>query len=149
MLKNIFVFILIFFTSFLVVSAQNKVETLKTKEETQKMSKDVVNLFKDSKIKEAVEKLTPYWPISAAEIATFKEKTENYLNLLGNTYGAVIGTEKVQQEKISNFALREKYIMLYENSAIRLVFTYYKNKQGWTLNSFKWDENFEETFQKE
>lgn len=149
MLKNISIFVFIFFASLHFVVAQKRVETLKTKEDTQKMSKEVISLFKDTKIKEAVEKMTPYWPISEAEIATFQEKTENYMNLLQGTYGAIIGTEKIKQEKISDFALRETYIMLYENSAIRLIFTYYKNKGGWTINSFKWDENYEELFIKE
>ncbi|WP_338764942.1 hypothetical protein WAF17_00645 [Bernardetia sp. ABR2-2B] len=149
MLKSIFSTIILLFISMTFVFSQSQLETLKTKEDAKKMSKEVISLFKDSKIKEAVEKMSPYWPISPAEMATFQEKTEGYMDLLGNTYGAVIGTEKIQQEKISDFALRETYVMLYQKSAIRLIFTYYKNKQGWTINSFKWDENYEELFQKE
>jgi hypothetical protein len=32
---------------------------------------------------------------------------------------------------------------------IRILFTYYKNNDGWILNTFKYDDEFEELFEYE
>lgn len=149
MLKNSFITLLILFFTVSAASAQIEVQKLSTVEDTQQLSKEVTDLFKDSRIDEAVEKMKVYWPISEAEIEGFQSKTEKYLRLLGGSYGAVIGVEKIKSEKLSDFALRETYVMRYENSALRLMFTYYKGKDNWILNSFKWDENFSELFVEE
>lgn len=76
----------------------------------------------------------------------FQEKSEYYVEMFIGSYGKIEGTEKVKEEKISDFAVRETFILRYQHSAIRLIFVYLKGNQGWILNSFKWDEQFEELF---
>jgi hypothetical protein len=47
---------------------------------------------------------------------------------------------------IADFSIRETYIIRFENTAIRVIYTYYKNNSGWILNEFKWDDSFAEEF---
>jgi hypothetical protein len=76
-----------------------------------------------------------------------KLKTIKYLNLIEERFGAPIGSLKVKNETISDVATRETYLIRYENTAIRLIFTYYKNDKGWIVNAFKWDDSFGEEFE--
>jgi len=119
---------------------------LKNENETQELSKKVVSLFGDNNISESFDELTPYWPLPQNEIESLEEKTIKYLNLIQQRFGESIGTIKVKNETISEIAIRETYLVRYANSAIRLIFTYYKNDNGWIVNAFKWDDSFTEEF---
>ncbi|MAX80053.1 MAG: hypothetical protein CL843_07750 [Crocinitomicaceae bacterium] len=119
---------------------------LKNVAATQEFSEEVAQLFVENKISEAFGKMTPYWPLPQNEISSLEETTIKYLNLLDLRFGSTIDAIKVKNETIANIAIRETYIVRYKNSAIRLIFTYYKNEDGWIINAFKWDDSFTEEF---
>lgn len=114
--------------------------------ETKELSKKVVSLFGDNKISESFDQLTLYWPMPQNELESIEVKTIKYLNLIEERFGKPIGTIKVKNETISDIATRETYLIRYEYTALRLIFTYYKNNNGWIVNAFKWDDSFTEEF---
>jgi hypothetical protein len=126
------------------LAAQKKY--LKDIPQTQELSKKIGDLFNDRKISESFDELSIYWPLPQDEIDGLEEKTVKYLNLLSDRFGKTQGAIKVKNETISDIATRETYIVRYEKSAIRLIFTYYKNDNGWIVNAFKWDDSFTEEF---
>ena len=142
-MKKTFITLILSFLS-LSIFAQDKY--LKNEKETQELSRKVVSLFSDNKISESFDQLIPYWPIPQTEIESVEAKTIKYLNLIKQRFGKSIGTFKVKNETISDFAIRETYLIRYENTAIRLIFTYYKNNNGWIVNAFKWDDSFSKEF---
>ena len=119
---------------------------LKSETETQELSQKIVLLFSQNKISESFKQLKPYWPMPENEIESLEEKTLKYLNLIEERFGKPIGTLKVKNETISDIAIRETYLIRYENTAIRVIFTYYRNENGWIVNAFKWDDSFTEEF---
>ena len=119
---------------------------LTNENDTREVSLKVVSLFSDNKISKSFDQLRPYWPLPQNEIESLEEKTIKYLNLIEERFGKPIGTFKVKNETISDFAIRETYLIRYENTAIRLIFTYYKNNNGWIVNGFKWDDSFTDEF---
>jgi hypothetical protein len=120
--------------------AQKKV--LKDVAETQELSKKVCSLFKENKISAMFAELTPYWPMAQSELDAMEQKTLTQMNIIKERYGNSFESVKVKNETISDFAIRETYLVRYENTAIRLMITYYKNEKGWIINSFKWDDSF-------
>lgn len=127
------------------LSAQEKY--MKDISETQKLSKEVSSLFSANQISASFELLSAYWPLPENEVDGLEEKTIKYLNIIDERFGKSIGTVKVKNETIPDVAIRETYLVRYENTAIRLIFTYYKNNAGWIVNAFKWDDSFTEEFQ--
>ena len=121
--------LLLILTCFISFQTISQTKLLKDVSGTKQMSVEVTTLFKQNKINEAFQILTPYWPIPQNEIETLKEKIIKYTNIISN-----------------RFAKRETYLIQYENTAVRLIFTYYKSKNGWIVNAFKWDDNFTEEF---
>ena len=119
---------------------------MKNEKETQELSKKVVALFNENKISESFGELAPYWPLPQNEFESLESKTIKYLNLIEDRFGKSVGTLKVNNETISDIAIRETYLIRFENTAIRLIFTYYKNDKGWIVNAFKWDDSFTEEF---
>lgn len=121
--------------------------TLKSVDQTQALSKKVVDLFYQNKVDEAFEQLYPYWPLPEKEIADMALKTKDYMSLLDERFGKKIGVTKLKDEKSADIGIRETYLVRYEKNAIRMMFTYYKGDDGWIINSFKWDDSFSLTFE--
>jgi hypothetical protein len=137
---------LLFFCG-ITLNAQSQYNCLKNLEDAKTLSKKVVESFMDSKISKSFEEMKYYWPLPENEIDDLQEKTTKYLNILEDRMmGKPIGYEKIKEETLGDFAIRETYIIKYPISAIRLKFVYYKNEKGWILNSFKWDDTFSEEF---
>lgn len=138
----------IIITSILLYSfyANAQSDYLLTVAETKSFSEKITNLFFNNKILEATKELRKFWPIPENEIISFEEKTIKYLNLISDRFGNPINYIKVKNETILDFAIRETYLIRYDNTAIRLIITYYKNKNGWIVNAFKWDDSFTEEF---
>ena len=132
--------------SFLALGLFGQDKYLKDVVETQELSNKVVSLFKNNKISKAFSELTPYWPMPQNELESIEGNTIKYLNILEQRFGESIGSLKVKNETISDIAIRETYIIRYSKSAIRIIFTYYKNDNGWIVNAFSWNDSFEEEF---
>ena len=106
----------------------------------------VAQLFADNEISDAFKELKPYWPLPENEMESLETKTIKYMNLISNTYDTVLGITKANEETIADIAIRKTYLVRYDYTAIRLIFTYYLGKEGWLLNAFKWDDSFDEEF---
>jgi hypothetical protein len=130
----------------IIVEAKAQEKLLNNLTEARDISQKVTQLFKENKISAAVKVLKPYWPLPSNELENFEEKTTKYLNMIEERFGKSEGIVKVNEEGIKDFALRETYLVKYQNTAIRLIFTYYKNNNGWIINGFKWDDSFTEEF---
>ena len=134
--------ILIVFSSGLYAQEQY----LKDVKETQDFSIKIATLFKENKISESFEELIKFWPLPQNELESLENHTIKYLNVVEQRIGKPTGILKSNTETISDIAIRETYIVKYSISAIRLIFTYYRNNNGWIINAFKWDDSFTEEF---
>lgn len=132
------------FAMFLTLQSYAQNKYLKDIESVKLISKEITTLFKDNKINEAFIKIKLYWPLPVNEIDNMETKTIQSMNLVSQRYGNPEEIVKVTEQNIKETACREIYLIKYEYTALRLIFTYYKNSRGWIINSFKWDDNFTE-----
>ena len=119
---------------------------LKNIEEVKDLSNKTSQLFYQTKIRESFDMMELYWPIEKNELISLEENTLKYINILDDRFGAKEGIVKLKEEKIMDFAFKETFIIKFKNHAIRLIYIYYKNNEGWILNSFKWDDSFMDEF---
>lgn len=119
---------------------------LKDRQAAQALSLQVVSLFSQEKIEKAVSTMRAYWPIPNEEIDRVQEQTIGQMKLLNSRFGKMLGINKIKEESVQDFALREVYFIRYEKSALRLIFIYYHNQDGWIINSFSWDDSFVKEF---
>ena len=136
--------IALFVISFTGLKAQDKF--LNNSSETKEISQKVTELFKENKVHEAFNLLRPYWPLPENEVYGMEDKTIKSLNIITDRFGKPEDIVKVNEKTIKDFAILETYLVKFKNSAIRLTFVYYKNKKGWIINSFKWDDDFGQEF---
>ena len=117
-------------------------QVLKNKSQVLELSKKITTLLKEEKIADAFLLLEKYWPVSQDQIDGFKEKTIQDFSLIKQKFGPAIGMVKVNEEMIKDFALRETYFIKHKTSPIRIIYSYYKNNEGWVVNNFSWDDVF-------
>ncbi|MFC4818087.1 hypothetical protein [Flavobacterium sp. GCM10023249] len=129
-----------------ITSAVAQEKYFASSKEAKDFSVKCSTLFKENKLNDFFKELRAYWPLPENEIGSLEDKTIQYMNLLKDRFGATEGVVKIKEEVISDFAIKETYILRFENSAVRLIYVYYKNKKGWVINMFKWDDSFTEEF---
>lgn len=121
-------------------------QSFRDKAEMYRLSERVADLFRQNKVDEAFAAIEPYWPISEAEFGSVKEKTHEYMDIYHERFAPASVITRVREQTIGDFAIRETWCVLFRNTAIRLIFTWYKNPDGWVLNGFNWNDSFEEEF---
>ena len=134
-----FIFFILFFTHF---CSFGQVKVMKDQSQLENLSNKATSFFMENKMSDCFGELKTYWPIPENEVEELKDKTARYMNLIEERFGKAIDYKKIKNETIADFAIRETYMIRFENTAIRLIYTYYKNKNGWILNEFKWDDTF-------
>lgn len=140
------IFILFFLSFSFFISAPAYSKALKSIEETEALSDTVTEMFMENHVAAAFDLLEKYWPLPQNEIDNLKEQSIKMLNTVSDRFGDVIGYQRIRKEAIADIATRETYFLRFENTAMRLIFTYYRNDRGWILNAFKWDDSFTEEF---
>jgi aromatic ring-opening dioxygenase LigB subunit len=93
------------------------------------------------------ELLQRYCPLPESEINDLEAQTSSQLQRVASRFGEIIGFEFIRNKQIKNFALQKIYVLKFERHIIRVLFTYYRNEQGWMLNAFSWDDRFYELFE--
>jgi hypothetical protein len=140
--KILFAVVAMFFLQ--CTNAQNY---LNSKDELSKHSEKVMESLKDSEFQKAFAELQIYWPLPENELIQLESQTIKQFNMVADRFGNIIGVDFIRDESIKDYAIKKIYVLRFEKHMIRVLFTYYKNNDGWILNSFKWDDQFEELFE--
>jgi hypothetical protein len=141
-----FLLYIVLFLLYFSINVFGQSRTLKNEIEAKALSRRVADLFIHDSLPEAFEQMYPYWPIPKKELDNLLEKTITTLKNIRERYGDPIGNLKLKEEKISDIALRETYILRYTYHALRMILVYYRNNSGWIINAFTWDDSFHEEF---
>lgn len=117
---------------------------LPNKEAVTKHTENVMKYLEASEIPKAFSELQEYWPLPENEIIQLESQTIKQFNLVGSRFGNISGYDFIKDDGLKDYVIRKTYVIKFELHMIRVLFTYYKNEKGWILNSFKWDDQFEE-----
>lgn len=93
--------------------------------------------------------LKPYWPLDAAEIDGMASSAKMQWQLVETRFGKPLGYELVMTERIGNSFIRYVYLQKFDNHALRWVFAYYRPKDVWLANAFKFDDQIEYLYDEE
>ena len=108
--------------------------------EARKVTDKTVSLFKQEKIVAAYDTLKPYWPIPTVEVDNLANQTNIQWPSLKQRFGVSIATEFVAESKVGDSLARFVYLQKFQNTAIRWIFTFYKPKDRWIINSVSFDD---------
>jgi len=125
-------------------STYSQSKYLSSQEDIEKHSEEVTMLFEGGDFSKAFKKLKKYWPLPENEIDQFESMTLKQFNLIDSRFGEVIGANFLRQKTVGDFLIYRTYVIRYDKHALRLMFYYYRNNNGWVINSFKWDDKITE-----
>lgn len=120
---------------------------LTNKEAITMHAETVMKSLKEAEFQDAFTELQVYWPLPENEMQQLESQTIKQFNLVADRFGNIIGYDFIKNETIKEYALKKIYVLRFEKHMIRVLFTYYKNDEGWILNGFKWDDQFVELFE--
>lgn len=106
----------------------------------------VINHASKGQIEEAFVLVGSQWPFPVAELKPVQEQAEKNQVSVVERFGQPCGYRLVKEELVPEVCLRYTYVIKYEKHLVRWQFVFYKAKDRWQLNSFKWDDAIEALF---
>jgi hypothetical protein len=106
----------------------------------------VIDHVAKDQIKEAFVLIGAQWPFPVVELKEVQEQAEKNQVFVEERFGQPCGYRLVKEEVVSEVCLRYTYVIKYEKHLVRWQFVFYKAKDRWQLNSFKWDDAIEALF---
>jgi hypothetical protein len=90
--------------------------------------------------------LKPYWPLDAAEIDGMASSAKLQWQIVETRFGKPVGYELVATERLGQSFVRYVYLQKFEHHALRWVFAFYRPKDVWLANSFKFDDQLDSLY---
>jgi len=140
--KSIYVIILLA----ILAPAAARADDFASLADARKFTDKVVELFKEEKMVEGYASLKPYWPLPSFEIDNLANQTKMQWPIVSQRFGKPVGTEFVKQLDGGPSLARFIYLQKFQNHAIRWLFTFYKPKDRWVINSVSFDDQINTLF---
>lgn len=116
---------------------------LKSEVETLALSNRMMDTAMKQPPDAVFSQLKPHWPLDAAEIDGMASTAKMQWQMVETRFGKPLGYELVSTQRIGGSFIRYVYLQKFENHALRWVFAYYRPKETWLANSFKFDDQLE------
>jgi hypothetical protein len=89
----------------------------------------------------AIERLTTDSPLhgKAQELALLKSQTQSILPI----YGAMLGFERIKNDTVGSSIVHLVFVARHEKHPIAWRFVFYKPKDRWLIDFFKWSDSYE------
>ncbi|UXY17264.1 hypothetical protein N8I74_09720 [Chitiniphilus purpureus] len=130
----------------LIAPVASYADDFATLADVRKAADRAIALFREEKFVEGYDSLKPYWPLPAVEVDNMANQTSVQWPLVRQRFGLSIGTEFVSQVEGGPSLARLVYLQKFQRHALRWVFTFYKPKDRWVINSVSFDDQIQLLF---
>jgi hypothetical protein len=132
------------FTVFLLTTftaCELKIQSIdKDKERINNVCDQFMQMFVDGKIHDAMQILKRNSVMTSGTIDTLEVTINNQATNYFKGYGKITSSEFITERKIKDFISKRFYILKFDRYYLRFDFTLYKSNEGWTVTSFKYDD---------
>ncbi|GAB3254151.1 hypothetical protein [Chitinimonas naiadis] len=88
----------------------------------------------------------PYLVISPTDFEATLDQIRKQQTLIDQRFGKTIGAEFISEEKLGESLIRIVQLQRLERHALRWSFYFYRNNEGWMLDTFRTDEDIRQFF---
>ena len=124
-----------------IVFWQKKQPIDKDKERADNVCDTFMKMFADGKPVDALELLKQNTVMTPSSIDTLKVTIANQINDYFPAYGKILSADFVIERKIKDYITKRFYILRFDKYYLKFDFTLYKGTNGWTITSFKYNED--------
>lgn len=121
-------------------------ETLKDPAAARQLTDRIMAKVGIGEIDAALVLMKPYIVIPDVELEAVRNQVSMQLPLMNQRFGKSIGYEFISEDKEGASLLRIVHVHKFERTAMRWVFYFYRNNDGWVLNSFTFDDAIQAMF---
>jgi hypothetical protein len=133
----------------LCISGMSVAETLKAEADLRSLTDRIMGDLVKSGTTAAFETMRPYVLIPESEFQSMSLASKAQRDQFGARYGKTIGFEFIGQRKLGESLVRLTYVEKTEKHALPWMFYFYKTPTGWALNSFLWNDQMPQLFNRE
>lgn len=121
-------------------------DTLTSTVEARQLSDKVMAKVGSGDVEGGIRLTKPYIIIPPSEFEVMLEQLKLQQPVVSQRFGKTIGSEFIREDKVGENLLRTIYIHRFEKHAMRWSFYFYRGKTGWTINTFKTDDDLRQLF---
>ena len=114
--------------------------------EVRKVTDDVMSKVGKGELEAGLRAFKSLTIIPEAEFEAMLGQATTQLPIAASRFGAVAGSEFIREDHIGESLARFVYIQKFDKHAIRWIFYLYKGKNGWVINTFRFDDKWPELF---
>ena len=100
-----------------------------------------MKMFANGKTIDALQLIKQNTVMTPSSIDTLQVTITNQMNDYFPAYGKILSSDFVMERKIKDYIARRFYILRFEKYYLKFDFTLYKGSSGWTITSFKYNED--------
>lgn len=119
---------------------------LKGQEDMKTLTDNVMESIGDGDIKAGIDKLKPYIAVSETEMDSVILQTKTVRDQNKERFGKTYDYEYIGFKKIGASLIRYDYIEKTNKTVFAWKFIFYKNNEGWTINTYNWGDINKELF---
>ena len=121
--------------------------TFKTPEEARQHVDKAMNAVATTGLSAGLRTIKEYSVVPTAEFDAMLGQAELQFPAISQRFGRCIGTEFIREEKAGEFLRQFVYIQRFEKHAMRWAFLLYRGADGWSINTFTFDDKLVNIFQ--
>lgn len=121
-------------------------EPLQNKQAMQSLVETVMRDVGKGKLREGMERLTPYVLFPAREMDAQLSQVEMQMPMVLQRYGKPVGFELVKVETAGDSLIQYAYLQKFEKHALVWRFIFYQSNGQWMLNHWSFDDKIKMLF---
>ena len=118
----------------------------KEKNRIDNVCNSIMQKFVAGEIDKAMELLKKNTVMESSSIDTLKLTIYDQIENVFPQFGEILSFEFVKEKKIKNFIAKRFYIIKFSKFFLKVDFTLYNSGTGWTITSFRYNEEADELF---
>jgi hypothetical protein len=105
-----------------------------------------MKLFQAGQPKESIQILKNISVLGNESLDKLALKIYDQMDIVSSNYGEVNSYQFVKERIVGDFLVKRLYVLKFDRFYLKFAFTLYKNKTGWKLTSFIYNEDIDELF---
>jgi hypothetical protein len=122
-------------------------QAVATLPELRKTTDQIMEQVGKGHIEEGFKIMKPRTVIPPAEFDAMVGQAKLQLPAMNQRFGGNLGHAFLREDKVGEFLVRYTYIHRLEKHAMRWLFFGYRGKSGWTINTFRFDDQIHLLFE--
>ncbi|GAA4650619.1 hypothetical protein GCM10023116_29020 [Kistimonas scapharcae] len=121
-------------------------EPLQNQKAMQSLVETVMKDVGKGKLREGMERLTPYVLFPASEMDAQLSQVEMQMPMVLQRYGKPVGFDLIKVEEAGNSLIQYAYLQKFEKHALVWRFIFYQSNDQWMLNHWSFDDKVKMLF---